>query len=821
MGAALVDRFVQDVRYGLRKLRGNLGFTCAVVLVMGLGIGVTTTVYSVVNAVLLRPLTYRDAERIARVHEVRTGRRVTTDMSGHTLEAWRESRQTIDFVAGHNPRTFALTGTGDPVRVRGALVSSTLFPILGVSASKGRTFTLAEEEPGQDLVAVLSHAAWRDRFGGDPDVIGRTIMLDETPRSVVGVMPDGFTFPYSGTEVWVPLVLTVPGDASATAVFSGIAKLKEGVGLEQAQIEGQTVVSRLWEQSERQRPGPSGTAPTLRLTPLQEDVVGGVRVPLLALFGAVCFVLLIAVANLANLCLVRGVGRRRELAIRAAVGAWRSRLVCQLLTESVALGAVGGAFGILTAYGLIGLLPYLPLEIPRLGEVTLDRTVFTMAIAITLGASLLFGLVPAFQVSRFQLVQGLQERSPSAGGIGSGGAVRTRGVLVVIEVALALVLLVSAGLMLRSLVALMSVETGHDPNNVLTARLHLPSARYGEQTARTLFYDELMRRVAQRPSVGAVGFGMFLPVSPVNRIDIEIPGQPQPSPGAPRTSSGLNVVSDGYLEAMGLRLVHGRFFDERDTATSPNTVVVNESFIGEYGLDLGAVGRQIATHRGQVSWRIAGVVGDVRHHGLESDMQPMVYVSHRQEGEFGFFGTVPIYLTVRTDGDPLEVIPLLRRDVSDLDAALPLGDVMTMNDRLSASVAQPQFFSFMLGAFGATAVLLAMVGIYGVVAYSASQRKREIVLRMALGAHRSSVLYLVARQGLWLVGLGGACGLAGAWGATRALDSLLFEISPLDPPTIALALVVLITAALVACCVPGWRATRADLATGLRSESLQ
>ena len=813
-----MDTFLQDIRHSLRVLIKNPGFTAVALGTLTLGIGATTAVFGVVNATLLRPLPYPDADRLVRIqeeHPMNRGREMPAFMTSDTLEAWRENPQAIDQIAGYTGRSFTYQDESEPVRVRGAAVSPALFPLLRATAWLGRVFTEDEEASAAQPVAVLSYARWQTRHDADPRVLGRLITLDDVSYSVIGVMPEGFYFPDRETEIWIPLTLTTPQQRPGQRfiiAFSGLARLKDGVSLAQAEAEGQIIVGR-------QAPlAPGMAAPTLRLVGFHDEMVGDVRPALLALMAAVGFVLLIATANLANLLLARGAARQRELAVRAAIGAGRGRLIRQLVTESVALSVIGGGLGLAAAYWILGVLPsFAPAGIPGLGEAGIDATVLAFALAASVGAGVLFGTVPALQASRFDLVRALNEGAAQmGGGFRFRRGNRTRSVLVVAEVALALMLLVGAGLLVRSFVTLATGDPGFDPTNVLTVELNLPRPQYSDLTAANALFDQVLERTAGRPGVEAVGLVSSLPLTPgESLIAFRIQGQAAPTSREEMTAARPQLVSPGYLDAMGLRLVAGRFVTDQDTDSSPRVFVVNEAFASAYFPGEEVVGQRLNLGRGEPT-EIVGVVGDVHHRGLDSRPQPELYFSYRQS--LSGQGAPRASIVARTTGDPLALVPFLRQDILDLNPSLPIDNVMTMEARLSSSVAQPRFYALVLGVFAAGALALAMVGIYGVLAYTVSRRSREIGLRMALGADGGRIRNLVVRQGALLVGVGVAFGLAGALVTTRALESLLFGVTTLDLPTLIAVPVVLVTVAIVACYLPVRRATRVNPMDALRYE---
>ena len=819
----------QDVRHGIRVLGKHRGFTAVAVLTLALGIGANTAIFSIVDAVLLRPLPYPGADRLVRVAEqggpIRTGgsRAASSGiLTNDTFDAWRDATATLDGIAAYAQRSYTLTGLGDPVRIRGAAVSAALFQMLQVAPEAGRVFTRANEQSGADQVAVISDALWTTRFAHRADIVGAPITLDDRQVTVVGVLPPSFYFPDRDAQIWMPMVMPVaaaqrPGQQMIFA-FSALARLKAGTSIEQAAAEGTTVAARAHPAP--LGPRPAGAAPlAVRLIPLQQDMVAGIRPALLVLVGAVTLVLLIAIANVANLLLARGAARQRELAVRTALGARRVRLLRQLLTESVLLGLVGGALGVGLAFGLQRLLPAIaPGNIPRLDEVAIDARVLAFATGLAILAGLLFGLAPGLQGSRINVVGTLNEAGMQrSGGFRLVKGNRFRGLLVVAEVALSLVLLAGAGLLVHSFVDLMNVDPGYDPANVVTAQVSLPPGRYAAAGARQVFFDELLDRLSAMHGVKAVGTTNLLPLLPGNIIlSFGIVGQPPPTNPQDAPHASLRIVSPGYAAAMGLRLRAGRWLTDRDTAATPMVVLVNETLARTY-LGGSAVGQHIQL-LGPAE--IVGVVGDVRHSGLDTAPQPEMYIAFKQmpptlQGPMGAGATA---IVVRAAGDPLQLVPALRQAILQIDPNLPIDNVATMDARLATSVAEPRFYALLLGAFGLLALLLAAVGIYGVLSHNVSERHREIGVRMALGAERRTILALVVRQGLLLTAAGVVVGLLAAVAATRLLSSLLFSITAADPLTYVGATILLLAVAFLACWIPARRATRVDPMTALRYE---
>ena len=833
-----METFWQDVRQGLRMLARNPGFTAVAIATLAIGIGANTAIFSVVNTVLLRPLPYAGSDRLVRVSEegglLRRGGRGGgpggpgggSVITNGTFKDWRESSRTLDGLAAYQPRSYTLTGFGEPVRLRGTAVSTSMFPMLRATPSQGRLFAANEDRPGEDQVAIISEQLWTRQFGRRADIVGKPITLDDRQFTVVGVLPASFYFPDHESVLWTPMTINIapqqPGQVFVM-VFSAIGRLKDGASASQAEAEGTAASGR------NQPPPPPGadsstplTPALVRLVPLQAEMVAGVRPALLVLTAAVGFVLLIAAANIANLLLTRGAGRQRELAVRTALGARPRRLARQLLTESMLLAVAGGILGVGLALVLQRALPAIsPGNIPRLDEVAVDGRVLLFASLLSLATGLLFGLAPALQESRVNVVATLGDAGiQRMGGFRFLKGNRLRSVLIVIEVALSTVLLIGGGLLVRSFIRLIDVNPGYDPANVITAQIGLPETRYATPALQSAFYDQLLQRVAAVPGVQSAGTTKALPLVPgAMIIGFGIVGQPPPNDPRDFPRASTRIVSAGYAEAMGLKLVAGRLLGPHDDAGTPPVVMVSESLARQY---LGGADKAIGARLQMLApqpMEVVGVVGDVRHTGLDAEPQPEAYALSRQlppNARFGRVGTTA--LVVRTSGDPLRVVPFLRRAVMDVDHDVPLDNVMTMEARLSASVAAPRFYALLLGLFAVMALLLAAIGIYGVLSYNVSQRHREIGVRMALGAAGRDILSLVLGQGLTLAVVGVAIGVAGAFATTRFLRTLLFGITVTDPVTYAGIAVLLTGVALLACWIPARRAIRVDPMTALRYE---
>ena len=825
----------QDIRQGWRMLARNPGFTAVAIVTLALGIGANTAIFSVVYAVLLRPLPYAGSQQLVRVSEEGGALRAgggrgagprAAVVTGGTFRDWRESSRTLDGLAAYQPRSYTLTGFDEPIRLRGTAVSTSMFPMLRAVPAQGRLFAANEDRPGADQVAIISEPLWARHFGRRRDVVGKTIALDDRQFTIVGVLPASFYFPDHDTEIWTPMTVNVgpqqPGQVMIM-MFSAIGRLKDGTSVAQAEAEGTAAARR------NQPPPPPGINPstpgtpvTVRLVPLQAEMVAGVRPALLVLTAAVGFVLLIASANIANLLLTRGAARQRELAVRTALGARQWRLLRQLLTESMLLALAGGGLGVALAYGLQRALPAMsPGNIPRIEEVAMDGRVLAFATLLSLATGLLFGLAPALQGSRVNVLSALNEAGiQRMGGFRFLRGNRLRSVLVIVEVALSTVLLAGGGLLVRSFIRLVDVNPGYDPANVITAQIALPDAKYGTPGQQTAFFDQLLQRVGAIQGVQSVGTTKMLPLLPGNMIvSFGIVGQPPPTDPRDFPRASTRIVSAGYAEAIGLKLVAGRLFGPHDDAGTPPVVVVNETLARQYlnGADK-SVGARLQMF-GPNPMEVVGVVGDVRHTGLDAEPQPEAYLLSKQlPGNARFGRAGPTALVVRTSGDPLSVVPFLRRAVLESDHDVPLDSVMTMDARLSASVAAPRFYAVLLGLFALVALVLAAVGIYGVLSYNVSQRHREIGVRMALGAAGRDILTLVLGQGLGLTIAGVAIGLAGAFATTRSLRTLLFGVAPTDPMTYVGISGLLIAVAILACWIPARRAIRVDPMTALRYE---
>ena len=808
----LEDEMFQDLRYGVRMLLKHPGFTSIAILTLALGVGANTSIFSVVNALILRPLPYPDAERLMWVEEVSKTNPGTPAYGGHFLD-WQQHSQSLDGIAQFEGGIRTLSGAGEPDRVDVGTISASLLPILGVQPLQlGRNFSPEEDKRGAARVAILSDNLWRDRYNGDRDIAGKTITLNDEVFTVVGVLPETFRFS-SHFDVCVPLALDPQQELTgeSRSYQSTIARLKPGLTIEQARLELDSLLQRY----ESTRPDGKWRFDDsrTRLVPLHEHLLGDTSRPLLVLLGAVGLILLIACANVANLLLARAVTRQKELAIRTALGASRLRLVRQMLTECLLLAVGGGAAGLLLASWLTTLLGTLNStatigEMAGVAAITIDLRVLGFTLLITLLTGLLFGLLPAIRLSRPDVNVALKEGGHAQGLHGR----RLRGALMVSEVALAILLLVGAGLLIRSFVKLLDVDPGYRADNLLTARLQLPP-RYSEQFRRVQFYEQTLQRLEALPGVQAVGVTSHLPLTNYNLGgNVRVEGRVKPE-GEQETSAPIASVNPDYFRAMGIGLRAGRVFTDLDGKGAPSVAVLSEALARELFPDDDPLGKRLViAAAGGESTTVIGVVQDIRHQGLDQQIDLACYLSFRQTPRPG------VALLLRTGGDPRSLTTAVRAAVREVDPALPVFQIMTMNERLSNSVGARRFNLMLLGAFAGLALLLAGVGVYGVISYVVTGRTHEIGIRMALGAQSSDVLGLFIRQGMTLVLLGVGLGLFGAFALTRVMTGLLFAVGAKDPVTFAAVAVLLSLIALLACYIPARRAARVDPLIALRHE---
>jgi putative ABC transport system permease protein len=794
----------QDMRFGVRMLIKQSGFTLIAVLTLALGIGANTAIFSVVNAVLLRALPYPEPVRLVRFCEINPGRGwLDFAVSAPNFAHWRKQQSVCEQLAAYEFNTLNFTGSGEPERVASLGVTANFFSVLGVAPAHGRNFLPEEEQSGRNHVTILSDGLWRRRFGADPNLIGRQIQLSGESYTVVGVAPPRFQFT-QGTELWAPLTLRTNSSGHNLSV---IGRLKPGVSLAQAQASMDAIARQL----EQQYPE-LNTGWGVRMSTFYDWIVPEqIRRSMLVLFAAVGFVLLISCANVANLLLARASARRLEMSIRAAMGASRWRVMRQLLTESVLLSTLGGLVGSSFAFWCTNLIKAsTALNIPRLNETRLDVKALGFTFLIALGAGLIFGLAPAWQASRLALNETIKEGGRSGG----GKRQRLLGALVIAEVALALTLLVGAGLMIRSFMRLQNVPLGFAPNHVLTMRLTLPTTKYGQGAPRVNFFNQLLQRLRATPGVIDASAIYNPPLAGGDWAEeVTLEGRDAAPSGTPLPAE-VNAVTPRYFQTMGIPLLAGRDFTEQDRGAfwlgeSPWTLIVNETFARRYWPNENPIGKRFR-FGDNVFGTVIGVVGDVRSQSLEREARPAFYVSH------GHFSWPTLTIVVRASAPPESMTAALRAQVYALDHDLPVYNIRPMEQIVSNAAGQPRFQTLLLGLFGAAALSLAAIGIYGVMAYTVTQRTHEIGVRMALGARTRDVLRHVLGQGMKLVLMGATLGLAGAFVAARALKSMLFVVSPADPLTFAAVTVFLALVAFAACWIPARRATKVDPLVALR-----
>jgi putative ABC transport system permease protein len=804
-------------------LRRQPGFAFIAILTLALGIGANTAIFSAVNAVLLRPLPYAAPDRLVLAWEVTAKGRQTTVTPANFLD-WRAQAGAFSELAATSGVDFNVTGDTDPARVRGASVSTNFFRLLGVQPALGRTFPTDEGSAGDWKTVVLSHGFWQSRLGGDANVIGRTITLNGNTYSIIGVMPREFRWqnlaPGSSSgelaEFFVPAIkndipqlgATTNRDLSSsrkTSFMRVVGRMKPGVSIAQAQTEMDAIAARLAQQYPE-----SNAGATVRLVSLQRFIVGDSRPALLTLLFAVGLVLLIACANVANLFLARATTRRKELAVRAALGAARSRLVRQLLTESVLLSLLAGGVGLLVAvWGVQGLVNLMPNDLPRLNDVSIDANVLLFTLVVSTVTGLAFGLVPALQVARVDLTKTLKED----GGKATGMQGRSTRVLIVLEVALSLVLLVGAGLLLKSFVLLQQIKPGFDPNNLIALKISLPEAKYTQPEQKSRFFEQLLERVCALPGVEDAGAALNLPFPGDDILfHIHVEGQPETAAGD-ESSINYQVISPDYFHTMRIPLLGGRDIAATDRADAPGVVVLNESAVKRYFANEDPLGKRIRLGGDSATpLTVVGVVSDIRQRQLDAPPHPEAYVSYLQS-PFGFMG-----VAVRAARDPETVLGAVRGAVAGVDPQVSSGNAHTMNELMSESLARQRSMSLLTGVFGLVALLLATVGIYGVISYMVTQRTREIGIRIALGAHRRDVLRMIVGYGMGLTLVGVVVGLLASFALTRTLSNLLYEVSATDPLIYAGVALLLSAVALVACLVPARRAMRVDPMIALRYE---
>jgi putative ABC transport system permease protein len=797
----------KDLTYAFRMLLKSPAFTILAVAALALGIGANTAIFSVVNAVLIQKLPYKDPDRLVMVWEQspRTGK--TNVANPLNFLEWKERNNSFEEISAMSAFPLSLTGDGEPEQVDAMTVTPAFFPILGVQPLRGRWFTTEEGTPGKNNAVIMSEGLWRRRYAANENLVGRNIKVNNQDVTVVGIMPAGFRFPFSKPELWAPMPLDRATANARGRYLITVARLRPGATVASAQAD----MNVLQPQIIAARPQMNSKW-GITVVPLDKQVSGDVKTPLVVLLGAVGLVLLIACANVANLMLMRAANRSHEVAIRTALGASGWRLARQLLVESTLLSVIGGALGLVIGVWVMKLLvAALPSTISNVSMETIriDTTVFVFAAGISLLTGILFGLAPALKAVGMDVQAGLK-----SGGRGqAGGRSVTRNVLVVAEVALSMILLVGAGLLIRSFAKLSNVDPGFDAARVLTMQLAI-AGRYRDDAAYLNFLNRTLERVRSVPGVEAAGTSHFLPLGRI------IPAtsfwrndQPKPSPGSEPTTQVL-VVTPGYFAAMKIPLTRGRVFDERDRKDTAPLIVINQTMARQFYANEEPVGKRINVSWGHadVPYEIVGVVGDVRQSGMEKNPSAGVFISNLQEP------TGPVNLVLRAQGDPKLLAQTIQREIHAMEPDLPIADVRTMDTFVSASVAAPRFNTILLGGFAALALVLAAVGIFGVISYSVAQRTQELGLRRALGADTWSVMRLVLFQGIGLTVIGLVIGAGGALAVTRLMNALLFDVTATDTLTFVAVSAVLLVVAFAACYLPARRAARVDPMVALRYE---
>ena len=805
-GGGMLESILRDARYGARSLAKNKGFTAVALLTLALGIGANTAIFSVIDAVLLRPLPYPESERLVRLYARDAAGEDFSVSPADFLEGYARA-EVFEHLAAYREFSFNMASQERAERVSGVVVSPEFFPVMGVAPRLGRHITPAQDAPGGPRVVVLGHALWRKRFNGDEGVLGKSVDLDGEPRTVVGVMPEGFQFP-EGTELWASSRYAVPEHPLRPTqdpttrrdmqYFDVVGRLRPGAGLEQANAEAKAVAGRL-----KQQHGERTEAVSASVYTLHEDVVGGTRPALLMLVGAVAILLLIACANVANILLARGATRQKEIALRLALGAGRVRLVRQFLTESLLLALAGGVLGVLLA---LWALPPLKALVPGGLPLALDARVLAFTALVSLVSALAFGLFPALNLANQDLNGALKE----GGRAGSGGARsnRARRVLVVSEIALAAVLLTGAGLLIRSFNRLLDVPLGFEPEKVLTAQLTLPQARYPEKSQRAAFVGRVLEQVGGSPEIESAAVVSRIPLNfGRSTRSVEVQGR---TPQEIKVSPDYLVASPGYFRSMGVPMLAGRDFDVRDAAGAQRVVVVNEATARYLWPGENALGKLVKTDD---EWsQVVGVVGNVRQVSLTSQPPPTVYVPYAQD-PWPFMS-----LVVRARSSPAGAAPALLGAVGNVDKDVPLYGVRPMEEVLATSLSARRWRTLLLSLFAFTALALACLGIYGVTAYSVTQRTHEIGIRMTLGARKADVLKMVVGQGLKLAVVGVAAGLVAALALSRLATSMLYGVEAADPVTLVAVSAILICVTAAACLVPARRATKVDPLVALKYE---
>jgi len=812
-GIRLLEEVWQDLGYGARLLLNSPGFTAVAVVTLALGIGANSAIFSVINALLLRQLLYRDPGKLVQVWETDVKRGDNAVSASYPNFAdWRDQNHVFEQIAAYSGGGFILTGTADPERIQGAIVSPSFFPLLGVKPMVGRVFLPEEDHPNKVFSALISERLWRRRFNSDPHIIGKTVGIDGETFTVIGVVA-GVT-DLSGlpndTELWIPISFGGAFNIRRGHYLRVMARLKSGVSREQAQANMDSIAGALAAQYPD-----SNKDHGLRLVPLHEQIVGDFKLALQVLLGAVALVLLIASANVANMLLARAGSRRREIAIRIALGAGRFRLIRQLLTESLLLSLLGGAVGLLLALcGVYLLVTFGPADMPRAKEIAVDSSVLGFTLAVSLLTGVIFGLAPALQASRPDLNETLKDSGRSA--TGGAGHRRVRSLLVVSEIALALVLLVGAGLLVRSFLKLQAVNPGFNPQNLLTGRISLSDSKYETEAPVIAFYDQLLDRIKSLPAVRSAAIRTYIPIAAnegyANR-SFFIEGRLTSL--ADRPTAFYNCVSPDFFHTMEIPILNGRPFDKQDVKNGQNVIIINETLARRDFPGEDPIGKRMtykANPREEDWATVVGIVKDTKPRALDGEPVAEMYVPFAQQPDSS------MAFMIRTTSKPEGIIAAVRQTVRSLDKYQPVYGIRTLESVMSEAVAKPSFRTVLLGVFAVAALILAMVGVYGVMSYSVTQRTREIGIRMALGAQSSDVLKLVIGYGMALAFVGVGIGLFASFALTRVMSQLLFGVEPIDPLTFTVIALLLIGVALLACWIPAQRATKVDPLLALHCE---
>ncbi|MGA9769129.1 MAG: ABC transporter permease [Blastocatellia bacterium] len=802
-----METILQDIRYGIRMLIKNPGFTVVAVLVLALGIGANSVIFSAVNALLLNTFSYSDPEQLVGVWE-RAPQNPLNEVAPANFIDWQKQNEVFSQIGALNFWNANLTGVDVPERLQGFQVSPGLISLLGVAPLIGRDFLPEEAELGKNTVVIISHGLWQRRFGGDPDIIGKTLNINNRDYTVIAVMPPGFQV-HRKADLWSPLALRPTTLANRQSHFLIVmARLKTGVTREQAQAAMTTIAGQLQQQYPE-----TNTNWGANVVTLQEQTVGQIKPAALVLLVAVGLVLLIACANVANLLLARAATRQKEIAIRLALGSSRRRIVRQLLTESLLLALLGGLAGLLLAMWSVDILVAnvpedVAFSLPRLKEIGINLPVLGFTLLVSLATGMVFGLAPAFQASRFNLNDVIKEggRGTSTGLSGR----RLRQMLVIAEVALSAVLLIGASLLIKSMLKLLEVNPGFSGRNVITMRTTLPGAKYREDAQMIAFYNQITERLEQMPGVESAGAISHLPMGGSNSTaGFDIEGKPAPSP-ADQPEAAHRAISTEYFRVLNIPIIQGRQFTAEDNETAPGVVIVSASLARRYFPGEDPVGKRIKLE--DKGFSVVGIVGDVKHGGLDKEAEPTMYFTYRQQPYDS------MVLLVRAAANPMSLMAAMRSAVLAVDKDQPVYEIRTIDDAISESITLPRYTAVLLSVFAAIALLLAAVGLYGVMSYVVTGRTHEIGIRMALGARTGDVLRLIVGQGLSLALIGLAIGVVAAFALTRLMSSMLYGVSATDTAIFLLVSALLAGVALLACAVPARRATKVDPMVALRYE---